>query len=442
MKAVLILLAWLACHSCHAFTARSTFSEQLRSPSASHRSPSSSSALASAVPSSTPTPSAASDTGHSLQKASVTLVDPLTNVQVVLLGCFHGSQSSARDVQALLTTAPTQMVVLELCASRFDDMRKHIPLQSQQDDSNREDEEMMMQAEVTMIRKRQPWITQYVRMITKTTEARGLPAGIASAVLGLASGWQTGVAGLEPGLEFRTAVVKNPEGSDIILADQSVDETLQKLGALPQVAKELMSQALKKGWSNSFGVEADALMTAVFGSGDDLIRNHQLSLIGFLSRSPAAVSELMRLIFAPYLGLQALYWLMTSVFTSNVGLVDDAASTALLDTASTNPDPLLSLAVMASNFSFLLFCYLAVALPATRVIIRERDDRLTEGIQAACRLAAIRVAAENKDGSSSSSSKGRVVAVLGLLHVNGVAKRLLSADGRCEVDPLRAYEGD
>ena len=58
-------------------------------------------------------------------------------------------------------------------------------------------------------------------------------------------------------------------------------------------------------------------------------------------------------------------------------------------------------------------------LPAARVILAERDDILTNGIQAACRLAA---AKHEKDGKR----RGRVVAVLGLLHVNGVAKRMLS----------------
>jgi len=62
--------------------------------------------------------------------------------------------------------------------------------------------------------------------------------------------------------------------------------------------------------------------------------------------------------------------------------------------------------------------YVGVALPAARVILAERDDILVRGIKAACRVAA---AKHEQDGEH-----GRVVAVLGLLHVNGVAKRMLS----------------
>jgi pheromone shutdown protein TraB len=61
--------------------------------------------------------------------------------------------------------------------------------------------------------------------------------------------------------------------------------------------------------------------------------------------------------------------------------------------------------------ALLAAAYLLVALPAVRVVLCERDEQLVHGIREACRL----------------SEKGRVVAILGLLHVNGVAKQLLTA---------------
>ena len=54
--------------------------------------------------------------------------------------------------------------------------------------------------------------------------------------------------------------------------------------------------------------------------------------------------------------------------------------------------------------------YVGIALPASRVVLSERDDILADGIWAACRNAV---------------PDGRVVAVLGLLRVNGIAHRLL-----------------
>ena len=68
--------------------------------------------------------------------------------------------------------------------------------------------------------------------------------------------------------------------------------------------------------------------------------------------------------------------------------------------------------------------YVALALPATRVILCERDDQLADGIRAACKSAV----GDKKENAT-------VVAVLGLLHVNGVAKRLLQQD---EHDTIKA----
>jgi pheromone shutdown protein TraB len=70
---------------------------------------------------------------------------------------------------------------------------------------------------------------------------------------------------------------------------------------------------------------------------------------------------------------------------------------------------------LVSSVAVLVVGFILLALPAVRVILRERDEYLERGIRAACRLAA----------SKSESDQGRVVAVLGLLHVNGVAKRLV-----------------
>jgi pheromone shutdown protein TraB len=53
-------------------------------------------------------------------------------------------------------------------------------------------------------------------------------------------------------------------------------------------------------------------------------------------------------------------------------------------------------------------------IPVIKTILTERDEILTDGIKAACQRA-------GKDG--------RVVAVLGLLHVNGVARRMLVTTG-------------
>jgi hypothetical protein len=92
---------------------------------------------------------------------------------------------------------------------------------------------------------------------------------------------------------------------------------------------------------------------------------------------------------------------------------DSASVTLPLDSTTTE-----SLALAAFNFALLAIGYITVALPAARVVLRERDERLTAGIKQACRLAV---------QENSKNSTPKVVAVLGLLHVNGVAQRLLSS---------------
>ena len=53
------------------------------------------------------------------------------------------------------------------------------------------------------------------------------------------------------------------------------------------------------------------------------------------------------------------------------------------------------------------------------MIVSERDELLANGIEAACKEAV-------KKSRDNSNSPGRVVAVLGMLHMNGVAARLLA----------------
>lgn len=96
----------------------------------------------------------------------------------------------------------------------------------------------------------------------------------------------------------------------------------------------------------------------------------------------------------------------------------DSASASLPPPDPSTPE---RVALAAFNFAILAIGYISVALPAARVVLRERDDQLTAGIQQACRLAV------GGKGSGNNNSTPKVVAVLGLLHVNGVAQRILSS---------------
>ena len=61
----------------------------------------------------------------------------------------------------------------------------------------------------------------------------------------------------------------------------------------------------------------------------------------------------------------------------------------------------------------LILAYIYIALPAAKLILFERDEQLANGIQSACQIA------------SEQQKDCRVVAVVGLLHVNGIVHKLL-----------------
>ena len=147
-------------------------------------------------------------------------MEPETNCRVLLLGCLHGSHSSARDVQDLMDDENgVDVVVLELCASRVAALRRQAP--SSIVSSSQQEE-------------RQFSLSNFVNMVQQTSEKRGWKSGAAAAVLGGASGLQTALSGFEAGLEFTTALnLAKKNGCNVVLADQAVDETLARVGSLP-----------------------------------------------------------------------------------------------------------------------------------------------------------------------------------------------------------------
>lgn len=347
--------------------------------------------------------------------STLELIDGETGCEVVLIGCFHGSMSSADDVTTCMKVDDTtEVVVLELCASRFADLRRDMQRQAEQwqgESSSSPDGN---------VKRPRPWLFRFTNMVSKTIKKRGLSTGLAAALLGCVTGMQTALSGLEPGLEFRTALYevqaydKGPR-CEIVLADQNVEETLDKIGKLFVVSKDLWLTFFEKGWEPSFGREARALSNAVTGMPGS---GNRLNLWDFCVRSPSSVRDMLRLVVPPMIVVQ-----LFAIVVNEIMERLQAEQGALLDfdPLSLAIDPALSplgiLSVLLANLTILAFGYLTLALPASHIILRERDECLTEGIRAACRLAA-----ENADVTS----RGRVVAVLGLLHVNGIAERFES----------------
>lgn len=315
---------------------------------------------------------------------NIAFLDPATKCHVSLLGCCHGAESSSQDVARLLSSE-TDIVVLELCPSRFADLQR---------------DSLATEHGGTSSVPQNFWLLAYWEMISKTTTQRGIPTGIAAAILGGFSGVQTALCGFTPGLEFKTALkLAEKFGCDVILADQDVEETLRKVGSLPRIAVDTVAS---RDRIDKWRLYHDTLAKAIFGQQGQTCCDDgplpQVSLPLALVRNFAAIQDFLRLTLPPLL----LIWVCISTLPRvDLSTIDTVHGTATLSE---------SIIHWLVSGAILSIGYLGLALPAVSIILMERDEILKTGIQAACRRA---------------GEGGHVVAVLGLLHVNGVAKRML-----------------
>lgn len=353
-----------------------------------------------------------SPTKNNEKRSYVEIVEPESKCNVVLLGCLHGSVSSAYDVRTLIQERSTDVVVLELCASRFADLKRQKEQEATEFAGNGQ----------TRIA---PALQRFVSMVVKTNENRGWTTAIAAAILSGASGLQSGLSGFRPGLEFTVASDVSEElDCDIVLADRAVDETLRRMGTLPSISLEMMTETIRNHLLNpsksSLGQAASALSTAVFGD-DSMNRQEQVRMSTALTRNREVIRDLLRVTLPVVLLAQV----VAVLANAGLGFLDkgelELSSPFLLyHEFSLTFHDLLSLAtavasdLVAATLLLSAGC-VAIALPATQVILLERDVYLARGIRKACTIAA----------STPTDGEPCVVAVLGLLHVNGVAKILL-----------------
>ena len=329
---------------------------------------------------------------------TVEFIDPQTGCEVVLLGCFHGTESSSEDVKQAITP-DTDIVVLELCETRFEDLQSWVEEEKQEQLEGKNQQ-----------KENRPWIVAYLAMIQKTIQERGVGTGIAAAVLGGFSGMQTALSGFSPGLEFKTALeCAQDTNAKIVLADREVGETLKQIGRIPRISFDLLFK--QPNFPKEYQVHAATLQRAVFGPEGGNASYSPVQLGQALVRSADALKDLVRLTVPPTLLYACFLQLVLAISTTSGDgtLLEDsplAAAVATVPTSSTIEEMVLH---YSASFAILMFGYLGLALPSVQVILTERDACLAEGIQDACQRA---------------GNNGRVVAVLGMLHLNGVADRM------------------
>lgn len=231
----------------------------------------------------------------------------------VLVGCYHGSATSAADVQSVLErvqhhqqfnnvlsatrmkqqqqnqgdvsidsssnrqhgSSKTVIVALELCAQRYLDFFRNPQNQGSVDDAMDENSDISANSKTANPAQPPPppetslpWIVRYGNMVSSTVQRRGWSVGMVTALLGLANGIQTQVLQLKPGWEFQTAVDHCQKYQlDVVLVDQSVEQTLHRLARIfPDIAGTLWLDFFRtRSYAQTFGREASALQTALWG---------------------------------------------------------------------------------------------------------------------------------------------------------------------------------
>ena len=135
----------------------------------------------------------------------------------------------------LLREKRTDTIVLELCPTRYKDFTRENAKKIEREKENG------------------VGATDFINMVTKTIEARGVSTGFAAAILGAASSISNSLSGFEQGLEFIRAIEfidenDNDNYCDIILADRIVDETLRQVGSVPSLSMEMLQTYILSGF--------------------------------------------------------------------------------------------------------------------------------------------------------------------------------------------------
>jgi len=333
--------------------------------------------------------------------AVIELTHPSTGCNVTLVGVVHGSASSSNDVAKTLAQRDVDAVVLELCASRFADMRRDMELNTNGDDG------------MYMPQKLNQTMDKFLKLVAMTIDRKGLASGIATFIIGGVSLVQSIVSGFSPGLEFRTAIdyIRRSNG-DIILADRDVTETLKRVGQIPKVSVDILRRSF--GGDISLLVsESQSLSNALGGSNDERFCDHQINMVKALTNTRDMQLDLARSMLSPALTISTFSSALIIFKPPLVQAVDASEVSVSQMLTSGCTDLIMSVIV-------LILFYIFLAIPTSKVIISERDQHLANGIRTACHA----LVDESVEVGCEQNSQ-HVVAVLGMLHVNGVARQLL-----------------
>jgi len=325
--------------------------------------------------------------------------DEKTGNDVYILGCLHGAPSSSQDVEELVGAVQPSAVVVELCNARYKTLREDMLAEEKPEQASDNKEENRPQPNP---------LVSWVQGVAKTYQKKGPASAILAAAISFVYLLQS-LSRFDPGVEFKTAVTAAESSkAEIVLGDQDVYETLDSLGKgfRPPTRKVLLQEP---NYLIATAIEDfKLLLMSVFGPTDVtypqklnvplvICQNRRLLVDLIFLLAPALIlvfglTDGVSLLMNPDL-LSAGALPSSIEAATSVPAAADSARTDLLDAICED-----IITVGALVFTSRFF----------RLVIAERDAYLASSIKDAC---------QRHPGKP-------VVAVLGLLHCNGVAENL------------------
>ncbi|CAM9819647.1 unnamed protein product [Chrysoparadoxa australica] len=321
-----------------------------------------------------------------LPSSCVHLVDPRSGANIYLLGCLHGAPSSADEVQQLVSALQPDAVVLELCKDRLQALRKDI-------ETAAADKEIRGMARVSLASQR------WWNGVKSSYKRRGIKYSLLTAFLSSAYMVQK-LTDFDPGLEFKTALTA-AEGVPecrLVMGDRDVGITISRLG----------DEALGSFSWETMQLDWELFKYALFGDGDQSKKNGVHVPRVILSKA----RDLAGLVGPSSLVVTALAESLQLGFNSAFAEVAEGAPSGMEFAIGSLGEVALTGVILYSSLRFF------------RLVIKERDEYLAKSVQDACMVAAAAGSSGADQLDTASASSRSVVAVLGLLHVNGVQRLL------------------
>lgn len=282
------------------------------------------------------------------------------------------------DVQHVLTTTCPDVVVLELCDSRLEALRKTVF-------SRKPNERLVFRSKNT----KKPAFRQIVRKF------KGTPQAILAILLEGAYKLQV-FSGLDPGIEFDPPI-RNYYPSNIVCGDAPARDTIQNLYRVFLMPLE----SVWISWSTTGSIFQSVFWPPKGG----------INLLAILF-NPVRVRELSRLIFSAAVVGIAFFAL------GNAASFAVRASPIAFSIPATSKSEIWSAINVTLESLFALYIFVT-SLHFLKVLIVDRDVIITKSL-----IDTVRLQAREKNRPVT------VCAVVGLLHVNGILSKLREQMGQ------------